>query len=87
MFHAEQDLGENGKLVPISSSLWAGDGVHPGQVASPSLGNTQTTMHTLIHTSKHNLERPINLTGMFLDCGRKPEYPSAPPCSLKCVVM
>ncbi|KAK5618288.1 hypothetical protein CRENBAI_020020 [Crenichthys baileyi] len=27
-------------------------------------------MHTLIHT-----ERPINLTGMSLDCGRKPEYP------------
>ncbi|MEQ2292109.1 hypothetical protein AMECASPLE_019717 [Ameca splendens] len=38
-------------------------------------GNTQTTMHTLIHTPKGNLERPINLTGMSLDCGRKPEYP------------
>ncbi|MED6273985.1 hypothetical protein CHARACLAT_011902 [Characodon lateralis] len=43
-------------------------------VASLSQGNTQTTMHTLIHTPKGNLERPINLTGMFLDCGRKPEY-------------
>ncbi|MED6286485.1 hypothetical protein CHARACLAT_006561 [Characodon lateralis] len=31
-------------------------------------------MHTLIHTPKGNLERPINLTGMSLDCGRKPEY-------------
>ncbi|MEQ2172137.1 hypothetical protein GOODEAATRI_018033 [Goodea atripinnis] len=35
---------------------------------------TQTTTHTLIHTPKGNLERPINLTGMSLDCGRKPEY-------------
>ncbi|MEQ2316156.1 hypothetical protein AMECASPLE_029827, partial [Ameca splendens] len=61
-----------GKLVPISR---ARGGVHPGQVASPSQGNTQTTMHTLIHTPKGNLERPINLTGMSLDCGRKPEYP------------
>ncbi|MEQ2305604.1 hypothetical protein AMECASPLE_039504 [Ameca splendens] len=32
-------------------------------------------MHTLIHTPKGNSERPINLTGMSLDCGRKPEYP------------
>ncbi|MEQ2289146.1 hypothetical protein AMECASPLE_030059 [Ameca splendens] len=32
-------------------------------------------MHTLIHTPKGNLERPIYLTGMFLGCGRKPEYP------------
>ncbi|MEQ2255378.1 Voltage-dependent calcium channel subunit alpha-2/delta-3 [Ilyodon furcidens] len=45
-----------GKLVPISSSLWARGGVHPGQVASPSQGNTQTTIHTLIHTPKGNLE-------------------------------
>ncbi|MEQ2304833.1 hypothetical protein AMECASPLE_031473 [Ameca splendens] len=63
-----------GKLVPISCCLRVGGGVHPGQVASPSQGNTQTTMHTLIHTPKGNLERPINLTGMSLDCGRKPEY-------------
>ncbi|MEQ2176569.1 hypothetical protein GOODEAATRI_029308 [Goodea atripinnis] len=59
-----------GKLVPISSSLLAGGGVHPGQVAGPSQGNTQTTKHTLIHTPKGNLERePFKLTGMFLDCG------------------
>ncbi|MED6267063.1 hypothetical protein CHARACLAT_008356 [Characodon lateralis] len=64
-----------GKLVPISSSLRARGGVHPGQVASPSQGSTQTTMHTLIYTPKGNLERPINLTGMSLDCGRKPVYP------------
>ncbi|MEQ2250257.1 hypothetical protein ILYODFUR_038081 [Ilyodon furcidens] len=58
----------------VSSSLWARGRVHPGQVASPSQGNTQTTTHTLIHTPKGNLELPINLTGMSLDCGRKPEY-------------
>uniref|UniRef100_A0A3Q2PAX2 Septin 8b n=1 Tax=Fundulus heteroclitus TaxID=8078 RepID=A0A3Q2PAX2_FUNHE len=33
----------------------------------------QPFTHTL--TPKENLERPINLTVMFLDCGRKPEYP------------
>jgi len=33
----------------------------------------QTTMHTHTHTSRDNLDRPINLTVMFLDCGRKPE--------------
>ncbi|MED6232979.1 hypothetical protein ATANTOWER_005140 [Ataeniobius toweri] len=32
-------------------------------------------MHTLIHTHEGNLERPIYLTVMFLDSGRKPEYP------------
>ncbi|MEQ2247193.1 hypothetical protein ILYODFUR_006748 [Ilyodon furcidens] len=26
-------------------------------------------------TPKSNFERPINLTDMFLDCGRKSEYP------------
>ncbi|MEQ2259468.1 hypothetical protein XENORESO_012352, partial [Xenotaenia resolanae] len=44
-------------------------------VASLSQGNTQTTMHTLIQTPKGNLEKPINLSGTSLDCGRKPEYP------------
>ncbi|KAK5599557.1 hypothetical protein CRENBAI_019524 [Crenichthys baileyi] len=32
-------------------------------------------MDTLIHTPKGNLQRPSYLTGMSLDCGRKPEYP------------
>ncbi|MEQ2177000.1 hypothetical protein GOODEAATRI_034061 [Goodea atripinnis] len=31
--------------------------------------------HKQPHTPKENLERPINLTGMCLDCGRKLEYP------------
>ena len=46
--------------------------VQPGQVASPSQGHTIT--HTLTLTPKDNLESPINLTCMFLDGGRKPEY-------------
>ncbi|MED6241214.1 hypothetical protein ATANTOWER_003502 [Ataeniobius toweri] len=46
-----------------------------GRQSIAGQGNTQTTMHTLIHTPKGNLERPINLTGMSLECGRKPEYP------------
>ncbi|MEQ2190327.1 hypothetical protein GOODEAATRI_034622 [Goodea atripinnis] len=41
-------------------SPWTGRQSIPGQ-------------HT--NTPKGNLERPINLTGMSLDCGRKPEYP------------
>ncbi|MEQ2225653.1 hypothetical protein ILYODFUR_019663 [Ilyodon furcidens] len=45
-----------------------------GHLTNPSQGNTQTTMHTFIHTPKGNLERAINLTSMSLDCGRKPEY-------------
>ncbi|MEQ2251822.1 hypothetical protein ILYODFUR_015176 [Ilyodon furcidens] len=39
-----------GKLVPISSSLWARGGVHPGQVTSPSQGNTNNHAHTHLYT-------------------------------------
>ncbi|MEQ2303988.1 hypothetical protein AMECASPLE_022416, partial [Ameca splendens] len=46
-----------GKLVPISRSLLAGGRVHPGQVASPLQGNTQTIKHTLIHPPKGNFQR------------------------------
>ncbi|MEQ2196209.1 hypothetical protein XENOCAPTIV_026592 [Xenoophorus captivus] len=42
-----------GKLLPISTSLWTGGRVHPGQVVSPSQGNT------LIHTPKGNLESHV----------------------------
>ena len=72
------------------SSHRARGGVHPGQVASPSQGHTETNNHTHAHTCSHmlthahtcshmltpkgNLESPVNLTCMFLDGGRKPEY-------------
>ncbi|MEQ2175512.1 hypothetical protein GOODEAATRI_018619 [Goodea atripinnis] len=63
-----------GELVLISSSLRARGGVHPGQVASPSQGNTETQEKQPC-TPKGNLERPVNLTVMVLDYERKPEYP------------
>ncbi|MEQ2169749.1 hypothetical protein GOODEAATRI_028486 [Goodea atripinnis] len=40
-----------------------------------SIAGQRTNNHAHTHTPKGNLERPINLTGMSLDCGRKPEYP------------
>ncbi|MEQ2222448.1 hypothetical protein ILYODFUR_026555 [Ilyodon furcidens] len=68
-----------GELMRISSSLWARGRVHPGQVASPSRGNTGTHRtnnhaHTHSFTPKGNLERPINLTVLSLVSGRKQEY-------------
>ncbi|MEQ2286166.1 hypothetical protein AMECASPLE_039419 [Ameca splendens] len=64
----------------LSPAVYDERRVHPGRVASPSQSNTQThtgqtTKHTHIHTPKGNLEGPMNLAGMSLDCGRKPEYP------------
>ena len=58
-------------------------GVHPGQVASPSQGHTETN-ETNNHACSHSLlrailETPINLTCLFLDGGRKPEYPEREP--------
>ncbi|MEQ2196398.1 hypothetical protein XENOCAPTIV_024857 [Xenoophorus captivus] len=43
-------------LVPISSSLLVRGGVHPGQVASPSQGNTETH-RTNNHTHTHSYLR------------------------------
>ena len=61
------------------SSLRARGGVHPGQIASPSQGlhrdKRDKQTFTLALTPKDNLESSINLTYMFLDGGRKPEYP------------
>ncbi|MED6250379.1 hypothetical protein ATANTOWER_031929 [Ataeniobius toweri] len=37
-----------------------------------SIAGQHTNNHTLIHTPKGNLERPIYLTVMFLDCLPKP---------------
>jgi len=52
-------------------------GVHPGQVANPSQGHTETNNHARSHSLLRTifLESPINLTCMFLDGKRKLEYP------------
>ncbi len=59
------------------SCHWASGGVHPGQIASLSQGwHIETGNHS--HppfTPSGNLESPVNLACMSLDCGRKPEYP------------
>ncbi|KAK3528045.1 hypothetical protein QTP86_017086 [Hemibagrus guttatus] len=47
--------------------------IYPGRSANPSQGT-----HTLSFTTD-NLEMPINLPHMFLDWGRKPEYPEETP--------
>ena len=65
-----------GGLEPNPSGHRARGGVHPGQVAGPSQGHTETNEtnnHAHVHTPADNLETPINLTCMFLDSGRKPE--------------
>ncbi|MEQ2253411.1 hypothetical protein ILYODFUR_031802 [Ilyodon furcidens] len=59
--------GVMGEHVPISSSLQARGEVHPEKVASLT-GQTA-------RTPRGNLERPVNLPVMFLDCERKLEYP------------
>ncbi|MED6250704.1 hypothetical protein ATANTOWER_006041 [Ataeniobius toweri] len=70
-----------GEMVPISSSLRARGRVHPGQVASPSQGNTERyriNNHARIHSHLRAIHRPINITVMFLDCGRKSEHLKKP---------
>lgn len=63
--------------MSISSNHWARGRVHPGQ--SPVHYRAtwrytgKTTMHIHTLTPNGNLERPINLIGMFSDCGRKEE--------------
>ncbi|MED6278357.1 hypothetical protein CHARACLAT_022928 [Characodon lateralis] len=65
--------------MPISISLWAGVGVHPGTGSQSIAGqhrhthNKQPCTHSL--TPKGNLERPINLKVMLSDCGGKSENP------------
>ena len=61
------------------SSHRARGGVLLGLATSPSQGHTETN-ETNNHARSHSLlrtilESPINLTCMFLDSWRKPEYP------------
>ncbi|KAJ8262744.1 hypothetical protein COCON_G00152010 [Conger conger] len=51
-----------GSLEPIPAYIGRKAGIHPGQ-----------DTHTLIPMG--NLDSPISLTCMSLDCGRKPECP------------
>ena len=44
-------------------------------ITGPHRDKRDKQLHTLTFTPKDNLESPINLTCMFLDSGRKPEYP------------
>ena len=44
-------------------------------ITGPHRDKRDKQPHMLILTPKDNLESPINLTCMFLDGGRKPEYP------------
>ncbi|MEQ2306237.1 hypothetical protein AMECASPLE_006058 [Ameca splendens] len=50
---------------------WTGHLSITGQHRKPQ--DKQPCTHSF--TPKGNLERPVNLTVMFLDCGRKLEYP------------
>ena len=74
-----------GGLEPIPAVIGR---VHPGQVASPSQGHTETNetnnrarSHSFLRTI---LESLISLTCMFLDGGRKPEYPERLIKLIKC---
>jgi len=55
------------------SGHWVRGGVHPGLVASPSQGHTET--NETHNNARSLLESPMNLTCMFLDGGKKQEYP------------
>ena len=66
-----------GGLEPIPTAIEGEAGYYPGQVASPSLGHTETNKannHPYSHLGS-SLESPINQTCMFLDRGRKLENP------------
>ncbi|MEQ2316392.1 hypothetical protein AMECASPLE_032068 [Ameca splendens] len=64
-------LGCWGGLVCTFSCHWARSEVDPGQVSSPSQGDTETHSIARTLTPKDNLEQ--HLTLMFLDCERKLE--------------
>lgn len=57
------------RLLPISGGRWDRDGVQPGKATSPS----KEIIEAVIHKGK--LWRFLNLTAMFLDYWRKPDYP------------
>ncbi|KAK3523932.1 hypothetical protein QTP70_016739, partial [Hemibagrus guttatus] len=52
--------------------------IHPGRSGNPSQGTYTLSFTHTSHTTD-NLEMPVNLPRMFLDSGRKPEYPEETP--------
>ena len=75
--------------IPVLSSLGSrgSAGAYPSRLRAKGRGTPWTGRQSITgpHADKQpltptftptgNLEPPINLTCMFLDCGRKPEYP------------
>jgi len=75
LYPLNPSVGSRGGARAYPSGHRARGGVHPRQVASPSQ-TRQTTTHMLTLTPKDNLvEKPSNLTCLFLDGWRKLEYP------------
>ena len=78
IFHTRLFLFRVMGICWSQSQLLSHARVHPRQVASLSQpGHIQTNNHShkLLKSSMgFNLEPPINLTYIFLDCGRKPEH-------------
>ena len=76
LYPLNPSVGSRGGAGAYPSGHGARGRVHPEQVASPSQGHTETNNHTRSHSLLRTiLETPINPTCMFLDGGRKPEYP------------
>lgn len=49
-------------------------GLDPGQVTNSLKGQREKQPSTIAFSPSANLELPVSLTCMLLDCGRKPEY-------------
>ena len=88
LLHSCVGLNRN-SLFFVYLTIWFAGGLEPipaviGRKAGRTLDRSpvhhratqrQKTTHTLTLTPRDNSETPINLTCMFLDGGRKPEYP------------
>lgn len=57
-----------------ASRLGVKMGLHPGQVTDSLKGQRANPPSTIAFSPSANLELPVSLTCMPLDCGRKPEY-------------
>ena len=70
---------QNALQLPILLHPTNHPSIHFLYLLNPTVGShggqRQTTSNTLTLTPTDNLETPVNLTCMFLDGGRKPEYP------------